>query len=690
MPNNSAVPPTVPRSPRIRKIHGLTLVDDYAWMRDADDPRLLAYLRAERAHYDGATEHLSDLRETLSAEMGGRLVPTDDSVRWRRGDQFYYMRTVTGSEYAQFMSSRDRSGAGRVLLDDADLCREPGGYVEIGTRSVSPDNRWLAYGFDTDGNEIFTLRFREIATGTDLPDIVSRSGEDGAWSADGEWFFYTVPDEAWRKFQVWRHRPGTHSDHDVLVFQEDDVRFDVTVRESTSGGLVLVETVSTNTTETRFVPADRPDAEPRVVRPRETGVRYGVDHLRAADADGPGGLVIVTNLDAPESRLMTASLDTPDQWRELRPSRAGERLRSCHATAAHLVLELRREGFPRLRIMDRTGGAERELDAGIPAGRIGLMPHLEYDATAVTVEVDSIIEPPAWYDVDLASGARTLVKRLEVPGHDPSHYRTERRHAPAADGTLVPVTLARRVDVALDGTAPALMWGYGAYESCADPEWDPAVISALDRGVVYALTHPRGGGENGRQWWVDGHLAAKKNTFGDHVAVADWLADGVVDPDRIVTRGLSAGGLLQGAALNLAPRRFRAVVAEVPFVDVINSMLDPTIPLTAGEWDEWGDPRRPEDFAWMYAYSPYDNLPPSPRPRMLVTGAVHDTRVLVHEPAKWVAKLRATAAPDDGELLFRVETGAGAHSGPTGRYAHLRYEAEVYAFVLAVLGAAGA
>jgi oligopeptidase B len=383
------------------------------------------------------------------------------------------------------------------------------------------------------------------------------------------------------------------------------------------------------------------------------------------------------------------------------------------------VLEVRRDGVPLLRIVDLVGdgspGAERlgdqrlgdegEVAAGVAAGRVGLTAHNEYGAGSITVEVESIIEPTAWFDIDLATGVRTLRKRLDVPGHDPTAYRTERRQAPAADGTLVPVTLAWRADTPLDGTAPCLMWGYGAYESCDDPWFDPGLVSILDRGIVYALASPRGGGENGRRWWLDGHLAAKANTFTDHVAVANWLAgaapdaiggtgdapDGhgaLVDPERIVTRGLSAGGLLQAAALNAAPRRWRAVVAEVPFVDVIGSMSDPTIPLTINEWEEWGDPRKPDEFAHMYAYSPYDNMPPSPRPRMLVTAAVHDPRVLVHEPTKWVAKLRATSEPGD-ELLFRVELGAGAHTGPAGRYAHFRYEAEVYAFVLTAMGLGG-
>jgi oligopeptidase B len=703
---DSTEPPTAPTEPMMRNLQGVEIVDNYAWMRDTSDPRFLPYVRAERAHYDRMTGHLTNLRDALSAETAHRLVPTDESVRWRRGSQFYYMKSVTGSEYEQFVSSRNAVEAGRVVLDDADLATEPGGYVAVEVREVSPDNRVLAYAFDTDGDEVYTLRFRDIPSGRDLPDKVDRASETGAWSSDSSVFFYTVHDDLYRPYQVWRHVTRTDSSDDVLVYQEDDARFDLTIRATTSGDYIMIEIESRDTGETLFVRADRPADAPTLVRRRESGVEYRADHVRATDGV-PASFVIATNLGATEFRLMAAAVEAPADWRELSASRPGERLVAAHAFADHVLLELRRDGAPLLRVADIAPGlklaAEREIRADVDAGRIGLAEHQEYDVGQILVEVESIVEPPAWFDVDLSTGSRVLRKRTDVPGYDRTLYRTERHHAPAADGTRVPVTLARRSDTPLDGSAPCLMWGYGAYESCDDPWFDPGLVSVLDRGVVYALTSPRGGGENGRHWWLDGHLAAKSNSFSDHAAVANWLAGAapdatggtgsavhppLVDPTRIVTRGLSAGGLLQAAALNVAPRRWCAVVAEVPFVDVIGSMSDPSIPLTINEWEEWGDPRKPDEFAYMYAYSPYDNLPPSPRPRMLVTAALHDPRVLVHEPTKWVAKLRATANPGD-ELLFRVELGAGAHTGPAGRYAHVRYEAEVYAFILDAMGLSG-
>lgn len=669
---DNAAPPVAPVVPVRRELHGTTWTDEYAWTSDHDNPEFKAHLTAERGYYDRATGHLAHLSDGLFSEVERRVLPTDESVSWKRGDFFYYTRTVTGSEYEQFMSTRDPGASGTVLLDLADFAGSDG-FVEIGVREVSPDGHLLAYSLDTTGDEVYTLRFRDTRTLADLPDIAPRTYYGGAWSADSTTFFYTVHDELFRPYQVWRHRIGTPATEDVCVFVEDDPRYELTLHTTTSRAYVVIETACRDTTEVWLIPTGDPTAAPTVVAPRHKGVEYRVDHSL-----DPDELFVVTNSGAVEYRLVNGP-----QWTEFAPPRDGERLHACHVLAGHLLLELRRDGFPLLRVVDRATGIEREIHAELPAGTLTLAAPLEYEATAATVDVESLIEPPAWYDVDLRTGERRLRKRREVPSYDPGRYRTERRHATAPDGTRVPVTLAWRADTPLDGTAACLLWGYGAYESCDDPAFDPMLASVLDRGVVYALTHPRGGGENGRTWWLDGRLDRKPNTFTDHIAVADGLvADGLVDGARLATRGLSAGGLLQAAVYSTRPDRWRVVVAEVPFVDVVNTMLDPSIPLTINEYDEWGDPSEPAAFAILRSYSPYENLPSARRPAMLVTGALHDPRVMVHEPAKWVARLRATAKPDDGPLLFRVELGAGAHTGPAGRYAHLRYEAEVLAFVL--------
>ncbi|GHJ49517.1 oligopeptidase B [Catellatospora sp. TT07R-123] len=645
-------------------------------MRDHGDPRLLAYLRAEREYHDAAADRCERTRTEVFHEVEQRLLPTDDSVSWRHGSRFYYTRTVAGSEYEQFLQAGHDGDADRVLLDGA-LLAGTDGFAEIGLRELSPDNTLLAYSVDTTGDEVYRLRFRQLATLTDLSEELPRTYYTGAWSADSGTFFYTVHDELFRPHQVWRHTIGTPADADVLVLQEDDARHELTVRASRDLHWIMIESRSRDTSEWHLVPAHEPHAAPSLVAPRRRGVEYRIDH-----ADGQ--LVVTTDDGAPEFRVVTAPVGTPGpgHWTPLLAARPGERLVACHALRTHWLCELRRDGFPLLRTIDRATGAELEIGSGLAAGSVVLATPIEYDDTAVTVRVESLIDPPAWYCVDLRTGARELRKRHEVPGYDPAAYRTQRRHATAPDGTAVPVTLAWRAGTPLDGTAPALLYGYGAYEACLDPEFDPVLPSLLDRGVVYALTHPRGGGENGRAWWHGGRLAAKASTFTDHLAVADWLADGIADGTRLGTRGLSAGGLLQGAVYSMRPERWAAVVAEVAFVDVVTTMLDPDIPLTVNEWDEWGDPRRAEEFAWLWAYSPYENPPAGPRPPLLATAALHDPRVMVHEPAKWVARLRATAAPGDGPVYLRTELGAGAHTGPAGRYAHARYEAEIAAFLL--------
>jgi oligopeptidase B len=642
--------------------------DPYAWMRDTSDPVLLDYLAAERAYYDQQTARSVRLRDALAAEMSARLAPAEESAGWEVGGWHYFTRTLPGLNYEQFCRRPCSGGTDQVLLDENVLVGD-GGYVALGVREVSPDGRLLAYSADFDGDEVYQLRIRDLATGADRPERIERSYYGLAWSADSRTVFYTVTDPIYRPYQVWRHDVGTAAGDDVCVFTEDDERFEVFVRASRSGALIFIECESRDTTETLTIAATEPRSFPRIVRPRRRGTEY-----RADDADGE--LYLVTNDAATEFRLVRA-----DGWSEVVPESAGTRLVACDAFARYLVLTERRGATTQLRVLDRETGAQRVTQPASPHMTLELAGNHDYRATSVTVRTESLISPPAWYDVDLASGQWRLRKRQEVPGYDPAGYRTARFAVPAADGTQIPVTVAYRAGLPRDGTAPCLLYGYGAYEACSWPEFSLPVISLLDRGWLYAVAHVRGGGEGGRTWWLDGRLDRKRNTFTDFIAVADGLAeDGWAAPDAIVSRGLSAGGLLQGAVFSMAPGRWRAVVAEVPFVDCVTTMLDPGIPLTAGEWDEWGDPREPAARAYLASYSPYDNVPAGVRPSLLVTGSLHDPRVLIHEPAKWVARLRAT--DPGGRLLFRPELGAGAHVGPAGRYDHLRYEAEVLAFIL--------
>jgi oligopeptidase B len=699
-------PPRAPRIASVRELHGRRDPDDYAWMRDHDTPAMLDYLAAERAFYDASTAHLAGLAEELFAEAAARLpAGSDDSVSWSRHGFRYLHRTPEGAEGRQLLRYGNvGSSAGAVVLLDENVVGAATGYVDIGTCEPSPDGRLLAWSADTSGAEIYRLRFRDTSTGADLDDV-DRSYPGGGWASDSRHFFYLVPDGLNRPHQVWRHEIGTLQSADVLIFEEADARFDLTLSTSRSGELIVMTSASRDTTEVRIIPAASPLAEAVVVAPRRRGVEYRIDHLAdSAAGPGRGTLLIVTDDGAAEFRLMRAPVAAPgrENWEPvdcaaIAPARPDTRLLGCDVLAGRLLLTLRRGGAQLLAITGPDGGDVREIGPAYEAGSIAIEHAEDYAATSVVVVEESLIEPRAWSALDLATGRRTELKRASVPGYDATRYRTQRRAATVSDGTEVPVTLAYRADTPLDGSAPCLLYGYGAYEACLDPEFELGLPSLLDRGVVYAVAHVRGGGECGRQWWQQGRLRSKPTTFQDFIDVAGWLGGdnsgtaALVDGRRIVSRGLSAGGLLQGAVYSQAPRRWRAVVAEVPFVDCVTTMLDPDIPLTINEWDEWGDPRDEADFACLRAYSPYDNPPAGPRPLLLVTGAVHDPRVLVHEPAKWVARLRATADQTTGDestgvggaaILFRVELGAGAHTGPSGRFGHLRYEAEVQAFIL--------
>jgi oligopeptidase B len=706
-------PPTAARREVRHERHGHVRTDAYAWLRDTSDPAVMAHLAAERSYYDSATRHLGPHIRTLSEEMTSRVPDTDSSVSYRRVHFSYYTWTPSGSDYGQLCrrvypptaDGHPESTVGHVLLDPAAL-KGDSPYIDLGLTLISPDERLLAYSVDTTGEEVFELRFRDTDTGVDRPDVIARSYYEGAWSADSSTFFYTVHDDAYRPFQVWRHRLGTEAGSDSLVVEELDEQYELEVRLMRSGDVIEIVAANRDTTEVWLVDAHHPESAPRCVEPRRRGVEYRCEHARTPAGDR---LIVVTNDQATEYRVMSAPLDDPSRarWVEVVPENVDERVLDVTAFAGHIVATMRRGGrlVARAYRLDGQGGLELpglDIVAEVAVGTLELGHNELFDASTVQVVEQSYTVPPGWYDVDLDSGERSLLYRRDVPDYDPDCYVSERVSFPSLPSTAdpagssgahassrleVPATLVRRADTPLDGSAPCLLYAYGAYESGYDPEFDPALITLLDHGVVFVYAHVRGGGEGGRRWWLDGRLEHKQNTFSDHIAVANGLADTLVDGSRIVTRGLSAGGLLQGAVFSQAPSRWAGVVAEVPFVDVVTTLLDSTIPLTANEWDEWGDPRAPADYEWLVAYSPYDNLPPpGTRPDLLVTGALHDPRVMVSEPAKWVAALRHTDPDWSARCVFRVELGPGAHVGPSGRFARLRYEAEIYAWVLDRVG----
>jgi oligopeptidase B len=688
-------PPLAERRAFTHSEHGVDRSDPYHWL-GGDDPAVLAHLGAERAFYDASTVHLGSLRSTLKAEMLSRLSAVDESPRWSRRRFTYWTRHPVNSDYTELWRLNHDSEAGSTtdsesssLFFDMNAEDRGTGYLDLGVASVSPDEDLLAYSVDAAGDEVFELRFRDLRTGEDLPDRVPRTYFGCAWGSDSKHFFYTVHDQAYRPHQVFCHRIGTEQSDDVLVLEEPDERFELDVRATRSGDLVVISSESRITSEVWVVDAHHPESPARSVGGRRDGVTYDVEH--AGDI-----LLVVTDDDAVEFRLMTAPLPGESgqdhtSWIQARAENPAERLLRTDGFAGAAVLAFRADGQHRLRILplDDLAGEGIVVGSRAEVGCLDLARNEQYDATAVTVCDETYLRPPVWYSVDLACGAASEVHRGAAPGHDPDDYVLERRKFPAADGTPVPAVLLRRRDTPLDGSAPALIYAYGAYESVDEPEWDPGLPSLLDHGVVYVHALIRGGGDGGRRWWLDGSMATKQHSFDDLAAVADGLAgEGLVDGDRIASRGLSAGGLLQGAAFSQRPDRWRAVVAEVPFVDVVTTMFDASIPLTVNEWEEWGDPRIREQFDWLLAYSPYDNLPAAgARPDLLVTGAVHDPRVMVREPAKWVAALRDSDPEWSPRLLFRCETSAGAHVGPSGRIGHLAYEAEDYAWILDRLGA---
>ncbi len=719
-----AGPPSAPRRPHVVRAHGDEREDPWYWLRDRDDPEAMAYLEAENAYTEEQTSRLSGLRNALFEEMKARIKETDMSVPARRGPWWYYTRTEEGREYAihcrrpargpdELPPAGEPGGEEQVLLDENRLA-EGSEYFAVGTAVVSHDHSWLAYATDRRGDEKYELRFlcleaeaSPALAAESVPDV----GYGLAWSADGDFVFYVRLDEAQRPYQLWRHRLGTEPADDVLVYQEPDRRFSLGVGTTRDLAFVLVGLHSTNTTEWLAIPSGDPLAGAVVVQPRREGIEYAADHLVPRGAGG-GWFLVLTNEDARDFRVLAAPDDAvtagAPTWREVVPHRPGVRLEDVDAFAGVLVLSERAEAQTRVRVVPlppvRGGGDPFGPDPLAPSWVIPSMDspsstwlgaNLEPDAPSLRIGRTSMVTPSSVLQVDLTDRGETLLKQEPVLGDfDPGHYRTSRVWAEAPDGTPVPISVVHRAGVAMP--APCLVYGYGAYEISIDPSFSHHRLSLLDRGVVFAIAHVRGGGEMGRAWYEDGRMDRKANTFSDFIACARHLVDeGIASSDAVAGRGGSAGGLLIGAVANQAPELFRALVAEVPFVDCVTTMLDDQLPLTVGEWEEWGNPLADETaYRRMLSYSPYDNvtgtnLDGSARryPDLFVTAGLNDPRVAYWEPAKWVAKIRHLSPST--RVLLHTELGAG-HGGPSGRYEAWKEEALVYAFLLDVFGLADA
>jgi oligopeptidase B len=691
--------------------HGDVRVDDWYWLRDKDDPEVIAYLTAENAYTQAATAHTTGLRDQLFDEMVARIEETDLSVPARKGPWLYYSRTVEGSSYG-IHCRRPADGpedAEEVMVDE-NLLAEGYDYFGLGNLSVSPDHRWLAYSTDTTGGERYTMRFRDLTTGEECAEALEDTSYGMAWANDNATVFVVRVDAAMRPHQLWRHRVGTDPSDDVVVYQEADERFYLGVGRTKDDQVILLGLDSKVTSEYRVLSADDPGGEFTVVEKRRQGIEYSVDHDRGDREGGrPSRFLIVTNDGAEDFRLMEA----PDHdlrrkaWTEVIPGRAGVRLDAVDPFADHLVVYEREDGETRMRVVDPATGDSTSVDQPESPSTVWGGANPEYDTSTLRYEYTSMVTPRTVFDLDLHSGQSELRKRQPVLGDfDPDRYRTERRWALSEDGTRVPISLVYRADLVPTkvgpgggtspglpgGGAPCLLYGYGSYEASMDPTFSSLRLSLLDRGFVFAIAHVRGGGEMGRHWYEEGKLLDKPNTFDDFVACARTLVnEGWTSPDRLVARGGSAGGLLMGAVANLAPDLFRAIVAEVPFVDCLTTILDDSLPLTVLEWEEWGNPVKDRQvYDVMKSYSPYDNVrsvddhgTPVRYPDILATGGLSDPRVGFWEPAKWVAKLRA--ANPGNRVLLKTEMGAG-HGGPSGRYDAWKDEAFVYAFILDALG----
>jgi oligopeptidase B len=686
-------PPVAKQVASQRTFHSDTVTDEYAWLADKSDPDTIGYLAAENAYTEVAAAGLGSLRDQIFTEIKARTQESDLSVPVRKGGWWHYSRMVEGKQYPVHcrravapgevippMAADGQPLAGEEVLLDGNELAAGHDFFSLGAFRTSPDQRWLAYSTDFSGNERFTIKIKDLEKGDTLPDEIPGTFAGCAWSRDASTLFYVTVDAAWRPYRVWRHRIGTPAGQDTMVFEEPDERFGVYVGLTRSERYLIIRSVSVLTSELWMCDAATPESGFSVVIPRRQGLDYDVE-------DAGDQLLVLHNSGAKNFAIATAPVDDPAAWTPLVPHRADTRLLGVDAFADFIVVYFRRDGLTGLRVLRRDGSGEHEIAFPEPVYRVGPGANPEYQAGRFRLSYTSLVTPGSVYDCDMASGELTLLKRQPVlpsaAGEDyrPQDYEQYREWATAADGTQVPISLVCRRGTPRDGTAPCLLYGYGSYELSRDPAFSIPVLSLLDRGFVYAIAHVRGGGEMGRSWYTDGKLLHKKNTFTDFIASARHLVRrGWTSADRLVARGGSAGGLLMGAVANMAPEAFAGIVAQVPFVDALTTILDPSLPLTVKEWEEWGDPLHdPEVYAYMKSYTPYENVTGQVYPPIFALAGLNDTRVSYHEPAKWMARLRAVAK--GGPFLLKTEMGAG-HGGRSGRYDAWLEEALVLAWII--------
>ena len=695
-----APPPVARREPVETVLHGDRRVDQYAWLREKESPEVVAYLNAENAYTDAALRGTEAFQERLYQEMLGKILQTDLSVPYRLRGYLYFTRTEEGKQYPIHCRRLDVDGSSEELLLDLNLLAEGHSFLDLGSFAVSNDNHLLAYSLDSTGFRQFTLHIKDLRMSETLPERIERVTST-AWASDNRTLFYTVEDEITkRSYRLYRHALNS-AEPDALVYEETDERFRIQIERTRSGAFLLLTAASHTTSEVRFLPADQPTAEFRLMAYREDNHEYYVDHHPGPEGGRSGGIFYVrTNSAGRTFRLMTVSPEDPRRkfWRELIPNRLHVMLAAADVFQSHLVLFEREGGLPYLRVVDLPQAtanvnakgdalaASHRIEFTEPAYNASLGANPEFVTNHVRFQYESFITPRSIFDYDLQTRERILRKQQPVlGGYDSTRYATERLHATASDGTRVPISIVYLRGTPRDSTAPLLLYGYGSYGISMPVSFSSNRLSLLDRGVTFAIAHIRGGGELGKPWHDAGRMHKKLNTFTDFIASAEHLiGEKYTSPQHLIIDGGSAGGLLMGAVANMRPDLFRMVISHVPFVDVLNSMLDASLPLTIGEYEEWGNPQTADDYFYMKSYCPYTNLERKAYPTMLVKTSLNDSQVMYWEPAKYVAKLR-TLKTDANPLLLKINMGAG-HGGASGRYDYLREIALDYAFLLTQLG----
>jgi oligopeptidase B len=672
-------PPTAAKMPKETTLHGDKRVDDYHWLREKTNPEVLKYLEAENAYAQAMMKSTAEFRDKLFQEIVGHIQETDLTVPYRRGDYWYYSRTEQGKQYPTLCRKKGSlEGDEEVMLDLNELAKGHK-FLGLGGQAVSDDGNLLAYAIDTTGFREYTLYVKDLRSGKTLLDRLERV-HSPQWSADGNFLFYVAEDAAKRPCKLFRHRLGGAQEKDQLLLEEKDELYRVFISRTLDRKYLLVTTNSSEASEVRFAPSDQPMAEPKLLLPREGKHRYAVVGHR------DGFFYLRTNRDAKNFKLVRTPVKDLKAWEEVIPHRDDVLLEGVTVFANHLVAGQRSGGLQRLLVLDLKNGGQHEVGMDEPTYALFGDTNAEFDARTYRFGYQSFVTPPSVYDYDLETRQRRLLKQTKVPNYNAADYHSERVWVTARDGVKVPLSLVYKKGLKKDGNAPCLLHAYGSYGSSSSATFSPARLALLDRGFVFALAHIRGGSEMGERWHEDGKMLKKKNTFFDFIDCGNWLCEQrYTSHHRLAIQGGSAGGLLIGATVNLAPPDFcKVAVLEVPFVDVVNTMLDESLPLTVGEFLEWGNPKKKDEYDYIKSYCPYTNLTRRAYPAMLVRTSFHDSQVMYWEPAKYTAKLR-TLKDDRTPLLFTCNM-AGGHGGSSGRYDHLKETAFIYTFVMQQLG----